>query len=162
MRPALVLLLVAGTARADGPLAKARIALAVIDSPGPARARGTPLPRGDGYRIRRPENAYGARHVIAHVEHSIAEVRALYPDVHTLAIGDLSAELGGKLDGHRSHRTGLDVDVGFYFHRVPVGYPEHFAAAGDDLDLEATWALLTAFARTSELADGVEIMFLDY
>ena len=120
------------------------------------------LPGDEGYQIRRPSRAYGEPHVIEHLRSSIAVVRALYPDVHTLAIGDISAEHGGKLDNHKSHQTGLDVDVGFYFRRVPTGYPDQFAAADGNLDLEATWALLTAFARTTDVDDGVEIMFLDY
>ena len=125
-------------------------------------AGGEQLPRGDGYRVRRPERAYGASHVVDHLRHAIAEVRALYPEVHTLAIGDLSAEHGGTIAGHRSHQSGLDVDLGFYFTRVPAGYPDRFAAANRDLDVQATWALLTAFARTADLDDGVAIMFLDY
>jgi hypothetical protein len=151
---------------------KARAALAVIDGatwieskPAPKRSPlvgAKPMPRGDGYNLRRPELAYGVPYVVDHLRHCIAEVRALYPDVHTLAIGDLSAEHGGKLGGHKSHQSGVDVDVGFYFKQVPDGYPEHFAAAGDNLDLQATWALLTAFARTTDLDDGVSIMFLDY
>jgi murein endopeptidase len=92
----------------------------------------------------------------------IGEVRALYPDVHTLAIGDLSAPHGGKLAAHRSHQTGLDIDVGFFFTQPPDGYPERFAAADHTLDLQATWALLTAFARTADLDNGVSMMFLDY
>jgi len=120
------------------------------------------LPGDEGYQIRRPSRAYGEAHVIEHLRSSIAVVRALYPDVHTLAIGDISAEHGGKLDNHKSHQTGLDVDVGFYFRVVPDGYPNHFSAANANLDLEATWALLTAFARTSTVKDGVEIIFLDY
>jgi hypothetical protein len=76
-------------------------------------------------------------------------------------IGDMS-EHGGKLANHLSHQTGVDVDIGFYFHAIPEGYPDRFAAANADLDLEATWALLTAFARTSHLDDGVQMIFLDY
>jgi murein endopeptidase len=120
------------------------------------------LPGDEGYRIRRPSRAYGASYVIDHLKRAIGIVRALYPDVHTLAIGDLSAEHGGKLDNHRSHQTGLDVDVGFYFKTVPDGYPDRFAAADANLDVEATWALVTAFARTQALDDGVEIIFLDH
>lgn len=120
------------------------------------------LPHGDGYRVRRPDLAYGVPYVVDHLRHCIAEVRALYPGVHTLAIGDLSAEHGGKLAAHKSHQSGLDVDVGFYFTKLPDGYPDHFAPAGDTLDLQATWALLTAFARTTDLDDGVSIMFVDY
>lgn len=158
--------------------AKARAALAVIDgaswvddpTPEPTATpprKGSllgskPLPHGDGYLVRRPQLAFGAPHVVDHLRHVLGEVRALYPDVHTLAIGDLSAERGGKLAAHRSHQRGLDVDVGFYFTQPPEGYPDRFAAADHMLDLQATWALLTAFARTADLDDGVSIMFLDY
>lgn len=120
------------------------------------------LPGDEGYRIRRPSRSYGVPYVIDHLRNAIAVVRALYPDVHTLAIGDLSAEHGGKLDNHRSHQTGLDVDVGFFYRTVPDGYPDRFAPAGDNLDVEATWALVTAFSRTAALDDGVEIIFLDH
>lgn len=160
---------------------KARAALAVIDGatwiaePAPVRAlppvRG-PRARfvetarmpdgGEGYLLRRPSRAYGEAHVIEHLRSSIAVVRALYPDVHTLAIGDISAQHGGKLDNHVSHQTGLDVDVGFYFRMVPEGYPDRFVGANANLDLEATWALVTAFARTASVDDGVSIIFLDY
>jgi hypothetical protein len=123
---------------------------------------GEVLPRGEGYEIRRPRRAYGASHVVGHLQGAIAGVRALYPDLHTLAIGDLSQRGGGKIGDHHSHQSGLDVDVGFYFHRVPQGYPDSFAAANTDLDLQATWALLTAFTRTSDLETGVQMIFLDY
>lgn len=160
--------------------ARAKQALAVIDgtttiaadraagedddegSGGDDSAMPSKLPNGTGYRIRRPQRAYGQAHVVAHLKNAIAIVRALYPDVHTLAIGDISAREGGKLANHLSHRTGLDVDLGFYFHVVPDGYPDRFVAANANLDLEATWALLTAFARTAHLDDGVQVMFLDY
>ncbi len=164
------------TARPVDDAARARQALAVIDgttmiassreepeAPRPSKLRGAErLPSGDGYRIRRPQRAFGAPHVVEHLRDTITIVRALYPSVHTLAIGDLSAESGGKLANHVSHQTGVDVDVGFYFHVMPEGYPDRFVAANADLDLEATWALLTAFARTSHLDDGVQMIFLDY
>lgn len=155
---------------------KAKVALAVVDgatwigtvstsvtsSEKVTRVETVPLPGDEGYQIRRPHRAYGEAHVIEHLRSSIAVVRALYPDVHTLAIGDISAQHGGKLDNHKSHQTGLDVDVGFYFSVVPQGYPAQFVAANANLDLAATWALVTAFARTAQVDDGVEIMFLDY
>ncbi len=134
-----------------------------VGKPWSGRLRGGErLPSGEGYNIRRPNRAFGAPHVVEHLRDAIAVVRALYPDVHDLAIGDLSAEHGGKLANHHSHQSGLDVDVGFYYEVVPEGYPDRFAPADRDLDLEATWALLTAFARTSPLPSGVEMIFLDY
>jgi murein endopeptidase len=116
------------------------------------------LDEGDGIHVRRPQRAFGAPQVVEYVRHAVAEVRALYPDVPTLAIGDLSSEHGGVLPGHVSHRSGRDVDVGFYFHHAVTG----FVDANDDLDLPATWALLAAFARTADRKDGVQIIFLDY
>jgi penicillin-insensitive murein endopeptidase len=116
------------------------------------------LDEGDGIHVRRPQRAFGAPQVVEYVRHAVAEVRALYPDVPTLAIGDLSSEHGGALPGHVSHQSGRDVDVGFYFHHAVTG----FVDANDDLDLDATWALLAAFARTADRKDGVQIIFLDY
>ncbi|MBA3396075.1 MAG: penicillin-insensitive murein endopeptidase [Deltaproteobacteria bacterium] len=154
-------------ARADSQATDAEINLdpssRSLGVPWRGRLRGAErLPAGEGYRIRRPTRAFGAAHVVDHLQRAITIVRALYPDVHTLAIGDLSAQHGGKLDNHRSHQSGLDVDLGFYFHAMPAGYPDRFASANADLDLGATWALLTAFARTSDLDDGVQMIFLDH
>jgi hypothetical protein len=126
-----------------------------------ALAGGARLAQADGYRVRRPHRAYGASHVVDHVRGAIAAVRALYPHVHTLAIGDLSAPRGGRLGDHQSHQSGLDVDLGLYFTEPPLGYPAAFAPADDTLDLAATWALIHAFARTSHLPAGVEVIFLD-
>jgi murein endopeptidase len=124
-----------------------------------ALAHPAKLDAGDGYVVRRPSRAFGAKHVIDQLRAAIGEVHALYPDVHTLAIGDLSAEHGGKISDHHSHQSGLDVDVGFYFTTGPA---TTFVEAGSTLDLEATWALLAAFSRTAALDDGVQMIFLDY
>lgn len=152
--------------------AKARAALATIDgekAPAPVVPRepaapsiGPRLPKSEGYHLRRPDNAFGAPHVITYVRGAIAEVRALYPDVHVLAIGDLSSQRGGKLDRHLSHQSGVDIDIGFYFRQQPANYPAQFIEANGDLDLEATWALLVALSRSVDRDDGVTMMFLDY
>lgn len=123
---------------------------------------GKAFPDGDGYWLRRPDKAFGAAHVVENVRRAIAEVRRTYSDVHTLAIGDLSAEHGGQLGRHASHQSGLDVDIGFYFTHKPAGYPASFVSANGDLDLEATWALIEAFANTASQSGGVQVIFLDH
>jgi murein endopeptidase len=157
--------------------AKAKQALSVIDGaawvPPPAaspdEAVGAPwagklanaskLQAGDGYVVKRPGRSFGTKHLLDHLRGAIAEVRALYPNVPTLAIGDISAEYGGKISDHRSHQSGLDVDVGFYF---TSGAVTTFADANAAFDLEANWALLAAFTRIAALDDGVQMIFLDY
>jgi len=56
-----------------------------------ALAHPAKLEAGDGYIVKRPSRAFGAKHVVAQLRAAIGEVHALYPEVHTLAIGDLSA-----------------------------------------------------------------------
>ena len=123
----------------------------------------TRLAEGDGYLLRRPERTYGCAHVVATIEAAIAQVRATHPELHTLAIGDLSAARGGWLNEHASHQSGRDVDLGFYYRHVPPGYPQAFAkATAENLDYAATWDLLVAFARTADAPLGVQAIFLDY
>ncbi|MBP6631419.1 MAG: penicillin-insensitive murein endopeptidase [Kofleriaceae bacterium] len=120
------------------------------------------LPPGEGYLVRRPHRAWGCVHVVEQLSAVLAEVRATYPDAHTLAIGDLSAETGGRITEHRSHQSGRDVDVGFFFTKVPEAYPASFVVAGPELDLERTWGLLMAFVRTRGQPGGVTAIFLDH
>lgn len=118
---------------------------------------------GRGYHVRRPARAYGATHVVRTVERAIRAVRKRFPRVHTLAIGDLSAKKGGAISEHRSHQSGRDIDLGFYFKKKPKGYPASFVGHDEaTLDLAATWALLYAFARTADSPGGVQAIFVDY
>lgn len=124
---------------------------------------GVKLPSGNGYLIRRPARAFGASHVVAQVRHAIRSVRADHRGLHTLAIGDLSQKKGGAITEHRSHQSGRDLDVGFFFKRKPAGYPESFVSATErNLDKAATWDLLVAFARTADEPGGVQAIFCDY
>ena len=121
------------------------------------------LAAGKGYHIRRPHRAYGTTHAVTHVQRAVKAVRKRFPRVHTLAIGDLSAKKGGSISDHRSHQSGRDVDVGFYFKKKPKGYPDSFVGHDEaTLDLAATWALLHAFARTADTANGVQAIFVDF
>jgi len=121
------------------------------------------LPKGTGYHIRRPHRAYGTTHAITLVQRAIKAVRKRFPRVHTLAIGDFSARKGGSISEHRSHQSGRDVDLGFYFKKKPKGYPASFVGHDEaKLDLAATWALLHAFARTADQDSGVQAIFVDF
>jgi LysM repeat protein len=124
---------------------------------------GIQLPKDPGYYRRRPSRAFGATHVVDHVRWAVAEVRRKFPGVHRLAVGDISDENGGALQGHRSHQSGRDVDLGLYFQRQPSKYPKEFVGADDGrLHLGATWALVWAFWRASKLPGGPQMIFLDY
>ncbi len=135
-----------------------------IGQPWSGRLReATKLEEGDGYVIRRPYRAYGTATTVSLVEQVITSIRAKYPDNHVLAIGDISAEHGGPITEHHSHQSGRDIDVGLFYNEKPRGYPESFVTAtSSNLDCEATFALLSAFADTSRVNGGAQIIFLDY
>lgn len=138
----------------------------VGEAPSGARARlvgAVQLPRDKAYYLRRPSRAYGHPHVVELTKEAIASVKRRHPDVHRLAVGDISSEHGGALPGHRSHRKGLDVDLGLYFERPPRAYPKRFVAAdAAPLDLAATWSLLETFYKLSAHPGGPTIVFLDF
>ncbi len=124
---------------------------------------GMQLGPGAGYVVRRADLAWGAQHTVQRVRRAIAYVRRQFPRVHALAVGDISAERGGRLPDHRSHQSGRDVDIGLYFHRLPRGYPEEFAPAdARTLNFAATWALIEALAATASEDGGVQVIFLNY
>jgi murein endopeptidase len=123
---------------------------------------GVPLPDGKGYFIRHGSRKYGTTHAVAQIQRAIKAVRKRFPKVHTLAIGDLSAQDGGDISDHHSHESGRDADIGLYFKKKPSGYPDSFVAYdAAELDYAATWALIYAFARTSDQDNGVQVIYLD-
>jgi len=127
-------------------------------------ANASVLPRNpDAWFIRRPERAYGTRATVSQIQRVIQRVRRHFPLVHALAIGDLSARRGGRITMHGSHQSGRDVDLGFYFKRLPRGYPAGFAlATEEEVDVAACFALFTALADTAGRPGGVERMYMTY
>ena len=57
-------------------------------------------------QMRHPWRAFGTKTTVEHVRHAIRSTLAAFPKIHTLAIGDLSAEHGGWISDHQSHRSG--------------------------------------------------------
>jgi LysM repeat protein len=123
----------------------------------------TQLPRSGHIYRRRPERTYAAAHVIDHVLNAVHSVYEAHPKAHRLAIGDLSDEDGGPLSGHASHQSGRDIDLGFYYRKVPAEYPKEFVVASEDsLDAAKTWALVKGFLVSAGRPGGVEKIFIDY
>jgi len=121
------------------------------------------LPDGRGYHIRRPWRSYGTSYLVGYVERTIAMVRRRFPKAHVLAVGDISAERGGRITDHHSHQSGRDIDIGLYFKKQPADYPHDFiSATPGNLDCEETYTIVDAFARTHDEPGGVQMIFLDF
>lgn len=108
----------------------------------PRRSRSTGYP-WDGQLIRGqkvreskflrylPEDApggrfYGTTQMAQLIERAARKVAGRYPG-SKLSIGELSSAQGGDIDGHRSHESGRDADIGFYV-KGPNGRPVAYHA----------------------------------
>lgn len=104
--------------------------------------------------IESAENVWATPESIRALQHAVEAVRREHPGTTPLHIGDASRRRGGYLRPHRSHQSGRDVDVGFYYLDGPAWYAP---ATASNLDRVRTWALVRAL-----LADGeTEYIFLD-
>ncbi|HEY6034418.1 MAG TPA: penicillin-insensitive murein endopeptidase [Kofleriaceae bacterium] len=121
------------------------------------------LPDGEGYVIRRPWRAFGTRTTVDIIHHALEDFRQQFPDAHVIAVGDISQESGGQITQHHSHQSGRDVDIGLVYKEKPASYPQDFVkATADNLDCEATYALLNEFAETAKSDGGVQVIFMDF
>jgi penicillin-insensitive murein endopeptidase len=77
---------------------------------------GKALPsQGPGFRrFRGDAIRWGNPRLVDGIMKAAAEVEALRPGGAPLIVADLSAQRGGKIPRHRSHRSGRDLDLLFY------------------------------------------------
>ncbi len=123
----------------------------------------TQLEQGEGYVIRRPYRAFGTKTTVEFIHHAITDLREQFPEAHVFAVGDISQESGGQITQHRSHQSGRDVDIGLVYKSKPATFPADFIpATADNLDCEATYALVNEFAETAKEDGGAQVIFLDY
>jgi murein endopeptidase len=98
------------------------------------------------YTVRKPDEAFGSSHTLANVQLAIANFRQATGYTGEVVIGAISKQGGGRLRPHSSHQSGRDVDI-----RLPLENPKGEADNVDDVDWDATWALLQAIVATGEV-----------
>jgi penicillin-insensitive murein endopeptidase len=149
--------------------------------------RGAHLPpRGAGYEVLREDRDGGQHWGTARLVALVQRVgRALAPRLGGVAlkVGDMSAQRGGVVPRHRSHRNGRDVDIVFFARDEatgePVPAPDFVRYNRDGLslgratplrfDVERNWNLVEALLRDDRagvarvfVADWLKRMLLDH
>lgn len=129
--------------------------------------------KGLGYRLyRKNGRQFGNPRLVRAIEHAAAAVQKARPRSPALLVGDLSHRFGGQAQGHRSHRTGRDVDLLLYALKPdgrPVESPGFVRYGADGLartddgkfyriDIERLWILTKAFVESPEA--NVQWMFI--
>ncbi len=128
---------------------------------------------GDGFALLRDnDRGYGLPRFVHAIERAAAIVAAVRPG-GTLVIGDLSAQNGGSIMPHFSHRNGRDADLVFFamtLEGVPIPSPGflHYGADGlawDEtehrylrFDVEREWILVKSLLEDDQAR--VQWMFI--
>lgn len=108
------------------------------------------------YHRMRPARAFGTPELIDILTTAAAEVQWQAPYADRFVVGDLSKRGGGHLSGHKSHKGGIDADVGLYFHdgrQHAHGFLEPILPA---FDVDTNWLVIRSMLDTG-LVDRILI-----
>lgn len=137
------------------PVAAAAVSLSIGSPDAGLLVNPVAMPEGPFWTIRNPVETYGTQETIDYLRIAIESVQRQFPDSPRLVVGDISRRDGGRLNRHKSHQSGRDVDLGL-FHAA--GELDDFRAATPrTLDVPRTWALVKTLVTETD----VERIFLD-
>ncbi len=103
---------------------------------------------------------FGSEGLVRLLEGIAGAMTDAFPGGERLQLGDLSAEHGGRVNGHVSHQNGLDADGAFFRanrREQPGdvdGFPESFVSRGRvtaNFDLERNWALFQGLVASGRV-----------
>jgi hypothetical protein len=128
------------------------------DAREPLDYAGHQLPQAEGLWERwDPARSWGTSVLVETLEQVAADVAWRMPEAEPLLIGDVSVRGGGRMPGHFTHQTGNDVDIGVFFHGGRQPHGGFVDVAVDEIDVAATWVLVSALLDTGR----VQFILLD-
>jgi hypothetical protein len=108
--------------------------------------------------VKRPHLAWGTGKTIRNIERAVEQYRKRHRGAPRVHVGDISKRGGGALHPHLSHRSGLDVDVGYVLLGADGHRTRFSGVTHDNFDVARSWSLVKAFIDTG----AVEVIFMDY
>ena len=115
------------------------------------------LTNGFGYRVKDKNETWGTIETIEILKRCAAEHARMYPRAPPILIGDISLKRGGSFKPHKSHQTGLDVDIGYLQPSVPETTKRYNWASAKTLDIQKNWSLYRCLLRSEK----VLMVFMD-
>ncbi len=97
-----------------------------------------------------PSGAWGTQETLDYLTAALKKVHDVIPDSPALALGDISAQGGGRLSPHVSHQAGRDLDIGFFYVSDARWYRRGTA---ENLDLKRNWAFVRAIINRNRRRD---------
>lgn len=105
-------------------------------------------PAPELYWIWQPEEAWGRPEMIEVLTRAAEEMAWRLPDADPIVVGDISARYGGRLQGHKSHRSGVDADIGVFWGEARMHMGGFRDVHPEKLDPEANWLLIRSLLDT--------------
>jgi hypothetical protein len=108
------------------------------------------LETGPGVRMDRPHSAWGRPYVVDLLRNAFRATASRWPGRHPFIVHDISRFGGGRLGGHKSHRAGRDIDIGYptrQAEREGWGVP-----ALASIDYERLWFFIDRLERSGYTA----------
>ncbi|MGC4063056.1 MAG: penicillin-insensitive murein endopeptidase [Polyangiaceae bacterium] len=122
---------------------------------GGALFNAVPMPEDSAWTLVDPRHAFGTEETVGALSFALRAVFQRFPGTAPVPIGHLSAKDGGYLRPHRSHQSGRDVDLGFYFREGAKSW--YARATPETLDLERTVFLLRILLDETD----IEMVLID-
>lgn len=108
------------------------------------------LPEGDAWTRVSPDHAWGTAETIDALMAVAQAVRDTHPEAPPLRVNRISSREGGYLKPHRSHQSGRDVDLGFFYtgdlHQTRVS-----RNWGAHMELAYNWTLVRSLITQSDV-----------
>jgi len=113
------------------------------------------MPDDPSFICRRPDLAFGAKETVDALTTAFRAVQEKFPGSAPARLSHIGAEEGGYLRPHRSHQTGRDADIGFFYKSDAI--PRPGVRRDRSMDLPRNWALLRALITLTD----VQVILVD-
>lgn len=98
---------------------------------------------------------FGTQETVEFLTRAMSKVYELHPAAPPLQVGHLSSRRGGPLSPHRSHQSGRDVDLGYFY--VGTNNAWYKRATAENFDAARSWELVRALVTETD----VEYIFVN-
>jgi len=107
------------------------------------------MPRDPAWIVERPTFSYATRETIEGLMQAFRSVHRQFPDSAPARLSHLGAKDGGPLRPHRSHQSGRDADVGFFY--KGDRFPPRGVRRELFMDPARNWALIRALVTETDV-----------
>ncbi len=114
-----------------------------------ALVNGVHMKNGKYWKLVDPGNTWGTQETIDYLARAVEQVHRKYPNSHKMHIGHISSKHGGALSPHRSHQSGRDVDLSYYYLDPKDRW--YRRANAKTLDRKRSWALVRALLSETDV-----------